>query len=96
MAIDLQTTFEKFEDEYIKFERIESPRHPRPDVCAFLMLHDLVPGTGDIITAAEHDEFYLVIDVEKLAEAATEEQIRDLVRCGVRYAREYDCLAMFA
>lgn len=96
MTIDLEALFDKFEDEYLKFERIESPKHPRPDLCAFLMLHELVPGTDDMVSASAHDEFFLGIDCEKLADVATEEQIRDLARCGVRYDDEYDCLAMFA
>lgn len=94
--IDLQATFEKFGDEYIHFERIENPRHPRPDVCAFLMLHDLVPGTGDMVSASEHDEFFLGVDCEELAKVATEDIVRDLHRCGVMYSEEYDCLSMFA
>jgi hypothetical protein len=92
----LHERFERFSDEYIKFERIENPRHPRPDVCAFLMLHDLVPGTSDIISGSEHDEFFLDVDCEKLNAAASDEQIRDLVRCGVRHNNEYDCLVMFS
>jgi len=94
--MNLNDEFEKHDDEYIKFDRIENPRHPRPDLCAFLMLADLVPSdSGDIVTAAEHDEIYLAVDCEKLAAAATSEHIRDLARCGVRYDESLDCLAMF-
>lgn len=94
--IDLQATFENFGDDYTQFERIESPRHPRPDVCAFLMLHELVPGTGDMVSAAEHDEIFLSVDCEELAKVATQDIVRDLLRCGVMYSEEYNCLSMFA
>ena len=93
--MDLAATFERHSDEYIKFERIENPLHPRPDICAFLMLHELVPSKGDMVSAAEHDEIYLDVDCEKLAKVATETQLRDLHRCGVRYDASSECLAMF-
>ena len=98
---ELQACFEKHSDEYIKFDRIEKPMHRRPDICAFLML-DLVPpierkGTmGDMVTAAEHDIFFLDVTVEELAAVATDEMVRDLSRCGVMYSDEFDCLAMFS
>jgi len=95
--IDLYQAFEAASDEYIKFDRIVNPLHPRPDLCAFLMLDQLVPGgTGDMVSAAEHDEIFLDTDVGKLAEVATQEDIVYLHRCGVRYDNSLDCLAMFA
>lgn len=95
---DLKARFDKCDedDEYIQFDRIESPRHPRPDVCAFLMLHEICGGEGDIIGSSEHDEFYLSVDCETLHKNATDEQIRDLVRCGVMYNKGEDCLSMFS
>lgn len=81
----LSRAFDRHDDEFLKFERVVNPRHPRPDLCAFLMLHDIDPQIGkDMVTAAEHDEIWLCVDVEKLAAAATEDIVRDLVRCGVR------------
>lgn len=96
--LDLEALFEKHEDEYIKFERETAPRHPRPDICAFLMLHELAPGkTGrDMIGAAEHDEIWLDVDVDTVAEYANEQQIVTLIRCGVRFDRENHAFAMFA
>jgi hypothetical protein len=49
-----------------------------------------------MIEAAEHDVFYLNIDVDTLDAVITDEQILELVRCGVRMDTEYHCLAMFA
>jgi len=93
--LDLRATFKKHRDEYRKFERVEQPLHPRPDLCAFLLLDRLDPDPGcDLISAAEHDEFFLNTDCEVLSKVATEDDILMLVRCGVRYSAEYDCLAM--
>ena len=95
--IDLAATFEKFNNEYITFERVENKRHDRPDLCAFLLLDELLPHAGrDMVCAAEHDEIYLDADCEKLSEVATEDDILTLTRCGVRYDSETDSLAMFA
>lgn len=93
--LDLSEAFEKAEDEYIKFERVENPLHPRPDICAFLLLDKLLPGSGDIVACAEHDEIFLDIDCEKLAEAASEDDIITLSRCGVRFDSDLDSLAMY-
>lgn len=95
----LQEMFEAADDEFLRFERIENPRHPAPDICAFLMLHDLAPahnrGDGkvtDMVAAAVHDEIYLATDIEKLAEVATPEIVRDLHRCGVRLGDDGLCM----
>ena len=100
MALD--ELFEANEDEFLKFERIESPAHPAPDLCAFLMLHALAPkknrgndNVSNMVVAAEHDEIYLATDTDELAKVATLENIRDLVRCVVRYDRDSDSLCMF-
>lgn len=92
--LDLKATFKKLGDEHGKFDRIENPPTARPDLCAFLLLDRLVPGDTDIVSAAEHDEIYLATDCDKLAAAATEADVLTLVRCGVHYSREFDCLRM--
>lgn len=94
--IDVKEMFDSYDEEFIKFDRIESPLHPRPDVCAFLLLHNLCPGSGSMIVAAEHDIFFLDIDMEDLTETATEDDIITLLRCGVYYDFEHDCLVMYA
>ena len=90
----LQQRIMRFEDEYLKFERVEKPLCERPDLCAFLLLHRLVPSNQDIISATAHDEIYLNVDMDLLHEKASDDLLT-LVRCGVRYDSSYDCLAMF-
>lgn len=82
--------------EYLAFERVENKLSTRPDLHAFLLLNQLVPGNRDMICSASHDEIWLEVRPEELAKVATPEQIRDLVRCGVRYDRDNDSLCMFA
>jgi hypothetical protein len=86
------------DDEFLKFDRISPERRlsARPDLCAFLLLEHLVPGTRNIIGGAEHDEIYLSADLEALLAAATEDDIVTLVRCGVRADEDNDALCMFA
>jgi hypothetical protein len=50
---------------------------------------------GDMVECAEHDEIYLNIMPDELAEVATDELVRDLIRCGVRFPDEGTGLAMF-
>lgn len=82
------------DDEFLKFERIEVKRSNRPDLHAFLLLDELVPGESDMVSAAEHDEIFLEVSLEDLAPKITKEQVMELIRCGVRLS--YDGLAMFA
>jgi hypothetical protein len=90
----MEDLFEPYDAEFLKFDRIENPKHRRPDICAFLMLDELFPGTSDMITWAGHEEIGLSIAPDKLAEKATPEQLRDLHRCGVR-SGPFDSLVMF-
>ena len=98
---DLQAIFEKHNDEYIKFERVTPKLSQYADLHAFLLLEKLLPLTDaacvgrDMVSAAEHDESYLNVDLGELAEVIAEDQVVELARCGVRYKSEYDCLAMF-
>jgi len=82
---ELTDLFDDINDEspWPKFEDIENPRHPRPDMHAMLLLHELVPGTMDMVSAAEHDQIFFDVSLEALAPVITEEQVRELVACGV-------------
>lgn len=94
---ELRAAFGKHgEDEYLQFERVENPAHRRPDICAFIMLDRLVPGTCDMVSGASHDEIYLHVGIGDLAAVVTDAEVRDLARCGVRYDADCDSLAMFA
>ena len=80
------------------FDKITSPKHPRPDICAFILLHEIMGGENagrDMVCAAAHDQIWLDVDVEKFAERVTEEQVVTLVRCGVMYEEDTESLSMF-
>lgn len=89
--------FEKFDDEFLKFDRIPAERRlsNRPDLHAFLLLDRLMPGTSDMVSAAEHDEIWLDVDTEELDAKVSDEELMDLIRCGVRYHDEYESLCLF-
>lgn len=95
--LNLIEIFEKYADDYLKFGRVENKLHERPDICAFLLLDKLLPDPcKDIVSAADHDQIYLGVDIEKLAGVATEDDIITLIRCGVLYESDTDSLYMFA
>jgi hypothetical protein len=83
---EIEAVFEKYEDDFIRFERIpESERlHRRPDICAFLKLDQMSPGTTDIVCWAGHDEIAVDVDLER-CDALTEADIVYLIRCGCRF-----------
>lgn len=81
---EVEQTFEEVSREYLHKDRVTQPRHPRNDIAAFLLLHEIVGGTGDIVRAAEHDMIYLDCTSAKLAQAnVTRDQIIELRRYGV-------------
>lgn len=87
--------FDDHKDEFLKFDRVTDKTSQRPDIHAFRLLDRLVPGNGYMVSAAEHDEIYLAVYVEALVAAATERQLIELHRCGVRYDSEFDSFCMF-
>lgn len=92
---ELEQFFEKHHDiEFLKFDRVSEKLNRRPDLHAFLLLDRLVPGDCDMVSAADHDEIFLEVSPESLAAVATDEQLIDLIRCGVRI--DNDGLCMFA
>lgn len=92
---EMSELFTKYDDEFLKFERVEFKFSQRPDLHAFCLLDDLCPDDKDIIGHSAHDEITLSVDTAKVAEAAEEWHIRDLIRCGVRYSKSYECFEMF-
>lgn len=100
--MDIKEKFKKYGDGFLKFSQISAPINPRPDICAFLLLDSIVPpktnysGTkSDIVCCAAHDQIWLDVDPEELERNATEDQIKDLIRCGVFYDSDTDSLSMF-
>lgn len=92
----LEEMFNQHDGEYLKFDRVENKRSQRPDLHAFLLLDELVPGKHDMISAAEHDEFFIDIEVSDLEKVINDAQVIELIRCGVMYDSGNDCLHMFA
>lgn len=90
---ELHDLFERHNGEFLKFDRITEAerRHSRPDLCAFLYLHDRFGGDGDIVDGARHEEIFLSVPPKDIAE----EDVVYLHRCGVRYDIEQDSLCMF-
>lgn len=87
MIQKLKEKFEKFDGEYLKFDLVENKFSTRRDIHAFILLNQLHPAIVDIVGGANHDEIFLNVDHELIAKFATEEQVADLVRCGVIYGQ---------
>jgi|SRR6185295_9873399 len=46
------------DEEFLNFAGVANKKSKRADLHAFLLLNEIVPGKEDIISAAEHDEFF--------------------------------------
>jgi len=91
---ELEHLFKKHHDKFLNFHDVVNPRSRRPDLNAFLLLDSLLPNGRDIIGGADHDVVYLSINPARLAEVVSEDQVIELIRCGVRL--EPNGLEMFA
>jgi hypothetical protein len=82
----LNEMFESATEEYLKFDRIPESerRHVRPDICAFIYLHEKVGGNGPIILSASHDEIQLDSHDDESLAKLTMNDVVYLRRCGVR------------
>ena len=93
--MNIKDFFDEHENEHGKFDKIETPPSDRPDLCAFLLLDKIVPGSYDIICGAEHDIFWLSVSPEEFCNSCSESDLIYLIRCGVFYDEDVDSFAMF-
>lgn len=93
--IDIEEEFAKYEDETPKFEGIANKLSSRPDLHAFILLNNLLPGSRDMVSAAEHDQIWLDVDLDELSKVATEDDIKQLAACHVLFDASYDALYLF-
>ena len=100
--LNINEVFQKFGEQYLEVDNTTATDDPafsltkRNDLRAFLILDRLLPGVGTMISASAWNEFRLRVRVEDLARVATESDILNLVRCGVRYDPSMDALVMFS
>lgn len=98
MTVDkLRELFYKFSEEVqlCAFDLVENKYSERSDLHAFILIDKIFPEKTAIIGHAAHDQIFIGVEIEELAKVITEEQILELVRSGVSYDSNYDCLYMF-
>lgn len=97
LIAELAAIFEKHYEEFLKCKDVPPERMltSRADLHVFMMLDRMVPGSNDIVSAANHDEIFLSIEPVDLMQAASEEDIVDMIRCGLRFDRDNESLCMF-
>lgn len=82
---EMHDLFAAHEDEARHYDRIAVKLSDRPDIHGMLMLNWLDPQTGDIISAADHDQVWFAAKPEVVARNITEDQVKDLLRCGIYF-----------
>jgi hypothetical protein len=78
-----------------KFELVENKLSQRADLHAFILMDRILPTNLNIISSARHKEIWFNINVDDFAAVVTEDEVLELVRCGISYDGQYDCLYMF-
>lgn len=89
MSINLKEIFEKYGDEWDRFDRIETKFSKRPIINALILLDKIYPDNKNIGFYSTEGDVLINIDDEKLEEVATEQDIIDLMRCGIHYHGGY-------
>jgi hypothetical protein len=81
---EIEKLFEQFGNNFeLEFDNIKNKLSNRPDLHAFLLLDSLISGNENIISNAQHDQYWLCFELEDIAKIITKEQIEELVCCGV-------------
>lgn len=92
--INVQEWFEElYDEEHNNFGMIQEKVSLRRDVHAFVLLDRIFGGSMCMVACAEHDEIFLDPTPEQISKL-TKDQVIELVRCGVHYNCENDCLCM--
>jgi hypothetical protein len=83
--------FERFEEEYLEFNRVPDADRLHPDrrLCGYLKVYSLLHPEEQInfVLWAEHDIVHLPVPHE-----LTDDQIVYLLRCGIGYDADTDSL----
>ena len=77
-----------FEDEdRLEFEKLPDKYklHTRRDLCGFLIMDMLIPGTRDILGGADHDVVYMDADRDDVLAVCTLDDLRALRACGITF-----------
>lgn len=94
--MNIQETFDKYEDETMDFNLVKDKFSNRRDLHAFILLDKLIPNGYLIIRAVEHDQIWIEIELKELEENLTEAMVLELLHCGVHYDKEMESLYMFS
>ena len=86
--------FEKHDDEFNKFDRVQHKLSENQELHGYLLLVKLFPNEARILQSAEHDMVWIGPESDDL-ESLTEAQIIELLRCGIHFDGDNDSLAMF-
>ena len=92
--MEIHDRFEAVTDDYLKFDRVENKLSTRSDIHAFILLNEIFPGTRDMVCASGHDNIWLDVGSED-CDKLTDDQVLELVRCGVMFDEESGSLSMF-
>lgn len=91
------------EDEAGEFDRIENKRHSRPDIHAMLLMDEIHPGKGDMVSAAEHDQIWFNVAGESDPDPDTydthwkftEAHLIELLRSGIYFDSDTESFYSF-
>jgi len=91
----VEEMFEKYNEEYIHFERIpvDERLSEVESMCGLLYINKLIKDPTKFEMAADHDIIYIT-PIQALRGLDVEDVIY-LCRCGIHYNDEYECLAIF-
>lgn len=87
---------ELHDSEMNEFSKVRNKPSHRADLAGLILLDRFVPSEHGyfILTERCGSEIHLEVSIGQLAPKVTEEGIRDLLRCGIYYSEDCDCLTI--
>lgn len=87
--MNIKDIYNKYSSQRDKFDLIENKFSNRPLIHALILLDHIYPNSNsdndNIRFFASDGDIFLTIDRDKLEKVITEEQVIDLIRCGLGY-----------
>ena len=95
---ELKKLFKKHsENEYIEFEKVENKKSKFADIHGLLLLEEKFPPneiSHGILDNFDYETATINIEIEEDNIPLTENDIIELLRCGIDYDEDLECLTM--
>jgi hypothetical protein len=92
---DIEEMFKEHDSEFLDYGKHSHLRDVKTQWFIMNMLNNVTPNR-DLIIASSRDYIWFATKPETFMECFNQREIVDMIRCGLMYDSEYECLAIFS